>query len=191
MPSPRIVRSLAVAAVLTTAAGGTVTTVSANARTGATTSAAATTTTLRLDGIGPLKLGMTRTAALRTGWLSNPGKGCELGGPPLPVVYRLKGKAAPSGVSGTVQFDRGKLTVMSFDTGVTTAANVTVGVTTVSQMVARYRAKGLKAKATFDSTFGGTFVEVSRTTGGQSVIGAFAAGKRITSLALPTVPVCE
>ncbi|MCW3039717.1 MAG: hypothetical protein JWM31_1622, partial [Solirubrobacterales bacterium] len=152
-------------------------------------SAAAAPQTLRLDGIGPLKLGMTRTAAVRTGWLSGRGTGCPLGGPPLPITYRLRGRAAPAGVTGTAQFEGGRLRVLSFSAGVRTAAGVTVGVTTPTQMVARYRARGFAAKASFSSTFQGTFVDVTRR--GASVIGAFAEGKRVTSLALPAVPVCD
>ena len=50
-------------------------------------------TTLRLDGVGPLKLGMRVTAARQTGWLAGRRTGCPLGGPPLPVTYRLSGRA--------------------------------------------------------------------------------------------------
>lgn len=145
--------------------------------------------TLRLDGIGPLKLSMTRTAAVKTGWLSGRGTGCPLGGTPLPITYRLRGHAAPKGVTGTAQFEHGKLTVLTFSAGVRTTAGITVGASTTSQMVSAYKAKGFKAKASFSGTFGGTFVDVTKS--GGAVIGAFAEKKVISELALPGVPVCE
>jgi hypothetical protein len=150
---------------------------------------AASVTTLRLDGIGPLKLGMTRTAAVRTGWLSNRGTGCELAGPPLAITYRLDGAAAPAGLAGSAEFNGGKLTSLSFVKGVRTAAGVVVGTTTTAQMVSRYRAKGYRAKATFSPTFGATFVDVTKN--GRHVIGGFATGKVVTDLAIPRIQVCE
>jgi hypothetical protein len=150
---------------------------------------AASTTTLRLDGIGPLKLGMSRTAAVKTGWLSNRGTGCELAGPPLPIAYQLKGAAAPKGLTGSAEFNGGKLTSLSFRKGVRTAAGVVVGTTTTAQMVSRYKAKGYKAKATFSSLFGGTFVDVTKN--GKHVIGGFAPGKVVRDLAIPDIGTCE
>ena len=77
---------------------------------------------VQLDGIGPLKLGMRVTAARQTGWLSERRTGCPLGGPPLPVTYRLSGRRAPAGVRGVAEFDRGRLTGLSFTRGVRTTA---------------------------------------------------------------------
>ncbi len=145
--------------------------------------------TLRLDGIGPLKLGMTRAAAVKTGWLSHRGTGCELGGPPLPITYRLRGAAAPKGLSGVAEFNGGKLTSLDFRKGVRTAAGVVVGTTTAAQMVSRYKARGFTAKATFSSLFGGTFVDVKKN--GARVIGGFATGKVVTDLAIPGIQTCE
>lgn len=144
---------------------------------------------LRLDGIGPLKLGMSRTAALATGWLSNRGTGCKLGGPPFAITYRLRGAKAPAGLRGSVEFNRGKLTDMAFTRGVRTVTGVTVGVTTASRMAARYRSAGFSATAAFDNTFQGTFVRVMR--GGKDVLGAFADKSVIDTLAIPRVSVCE
>ncbi len=149
------------------------------------------TTLLRLDGIGPLKLGMTRTAAVQTGWLASRHTGCPLGGPPLPIGYRLTGPNAPPGTSGNAEFDQGRLRVLSFTRGVRTAAGVVVGRTTTSQMVADYRRAGFVATAQFDSTFQGTFVNVRRRGHSASVIGGFATHTKITTLAIPAVAVCE
>ncbi len=152
------------------------------------TSAGAT-TTLRLDGVGPLKLGMKATAARQTGWLADRRPGCELGGPPLPVTYRLTGRRAPGGIRGVAEFNRGRLTGLSFSRGVRTAAGVTVGVTTAARMVARYRAAGFSASARYDATFQGTFTNVRR--GTRNVLGGFGEGAVVSFLAIPSVPVCE
>ena len=152
-------------------------------------SAAGEPTTLRLDGIGPLKLGMKVTAARQTGWLAQRGSGCPLGGPPLPVTYRLIGRRAPAGVRGVAQFDRGRLTNLSFTRGVRTVAGVTVGRTTSARMVARYRAAGFGAAAGFDSTFQGTFTTVGH--GKRQLLGGFGETDVVSVLAIPSVPVCE
>lgn len=144
---------------------------------------------LRLDGIGPLRLGMSRADAVATGWLSDPGPGCELGGPPLPVVYKLKGPKAPAGIAGTAQFDRGTLRVLAFSSGVRTSFGVAIPGGTVAKLLQRARASGLSATSLYDQTFAGTFVTVNR--GGRQVLGAFAEKSAIGTLAVPYVPVCE
>jgi hypothetical protein len=148
-------------------------------------------TLLRLDGIGPLKLGMSRLAALDTGWLGSRGTGCELGGPPLPITYKFTGAQAPDGIDGSVEFNRGKATNFSFDGGVRTAAGVVPGKTTVTSMVTRYRNAGFKASARYDRVFQGTFVSVKRTKGGKQVIGGFGDGKVLDTIGIPYVPTCD
>jgi len=150
---------------------------------------AAAATVLHLDGIGPLRLGMARTAALATGWLANRAPGCELASP-RPITYRFTGRRSPAGLRGTAQFEGGVLTNLSFTRGVRTAAGVRVGRTTTGRMVARYRKAGFIASARFDRTFQGTFVTVRRRNG-RRVLGAFARGRAITTIGLPVVPVCE
>lgn len=150
--------------------------------------AATAPTTMRLDGIGPLKLGMTRTAAVKTGWLSHRRSGCPLGGTP-PVTYRLSGPAAPKGLGAFVEFTGGRLSDMTFTKGVRTTRGVTVGRTTVTTMVRVYRTAGYPTSARYDPTFQGTFVTVRRK--GKAVLGAFATGTRIQSLAIPNVSACE
>src|SRR5687768_7148457 len=95
-------------------------------------------TRISLKGIGPLKIGMTETAARATGWLSARRPGCELERP-RPTSYRLTGAKAPAGVRATVDFSRGRLRSFTFTAGVRTAQDVAPGKTTVSQMVRRYR----------------------------------------------------
>ncbi len=146
------------------------------------------TTVLRLDGIGPLRLGMTRTAALATGWLAGRSSGCPLGGTP-PITYRFTGPKAPRAISGSAEFDNDRLSTMSFTRGVRTSTGVTVRRTTTARMVARYRAAGFTAAARFQSTFQGTFVRVRRH--GRDVVGGFADGRVLTILAIPAVAVCE
>jgi hypothetical protein len=144
---------------------------------------------LRGDGIGPLKLGMTRTAAVATGWLAHRSLGCELAGPNRPIVYKLVGAKAPKGVRGTAEFEQGRLRNLSFTKGVHTRAGVVVGKTTTALMVKDYRVFGFKATAQFMSVFNGTFVFVKRK--GHFLIGGFAAHRVVTTLAIPVVPVCE
>lgn len=146
-------------------------------------------TLLRLDGIGPLRLGMTRQAAVATGWLAKRGTGCPLGGPPLPVTYRVDGPKAPAAVDGTAEFSGDRLRSLVFGGGVRTAAGVVVGSTTAAQMVARYRAAGLGARSQYDDTFVGTFVTIGRK--GKQVMGGFAEKGPVTLLGIPFVPLCE
>ena len=154
----------------------------------ATAAAGPATTVLRLDGIGPLHLGMTRTAAVATGWLAARSSGCPLGGTP-PITYRFTGAKAPRAIKGSVEFANNRMTTMSFTGGVRTSTGVTVGRTTAARMVARYRAAGFTASARFDSTFQGTFVRVRRH--GHDVVGGFADAGAVTIVAIPTVSVCE
>jgi len=144
---------------------------------------------LRLDGIGPLHLGMTRRAALATGWLAGRSPGCELAGTPRPVTYRLTGPAAPTGLTGTAEFANEKLRNLAFTRGVRTATGIEVGRTTAPQMVRRYRAAGFTATARYDATFQGTFVGVVRA--GKPLIGGFAEHGTLEILAIPAVTVCE
>lgn len=146
------------------------------------------TTVVRLDGIGPLQLGMTRTAAVATGWLAGRSSGCPLGGTP-PITYRFTGAKAPKAIKGSVEFVNGRLSAMSFTRGVRTSTGVTVGRTTTARMVARYRAAGFTASARFDRTFQGTFVRVRRH--GRDVVGGFGEGSVVTIVAIPAVAVCE
>jgi hypothetical protein len=147
-------------------------------------------TLLRLDGIGPLSLGMSRMAALDTGWLSNRSTGCELGGKPYPIGYKLKGAQAPAGLDGIAEFNDGKLSTLVFDGGVRTATGVVPGKTTVAQMVKRYRDAGFKASARYDEVFAATFVRVKRT-GGKQVIFGYASGTVVDTVGIPFIPFCE
>ena len=147
-------------------------------------------TLLRLDGIGPLKLGMSRSAGLDTGWLSNRMTGCELGGKPYPIGYNLKGSQAPAGIDAFAEFAGGTLRTMTFRGGVRTATGVVPGKTTSAGMVRRYRDAGFKASARYDATFAGTFVTVRRQSG-KRVLGGFAEGSVVGTLGIPYVPLCE
>jgi hypothetical protein len=154
----------------------------------ATAAAGPATTVLRLDGIGPLHLGMAAPAAVATGWLAGRSSGCPLGRTP-PVTYRFTGARAPRAIRGSVEFTDNRLTAMSFTGGVRTSTGVTVGRTTAARMVARYRGAGFTASARFDSTFQCTFVRVRRR--GHDVVGAFADAGAVTIVAIPAVSVCE
>lgn len=145
---------------------------------------------LHLDRLGPLKLGMLRSDAVDTAWISNRRPGCELGGPPLPIVYRLRGPRAPSATVGSVEFTGGRLRTVLVSRGARTALGIRVRRSTVTDMVSRYRAAGYDATAQYIDTFQGTFVYVKRA--GRQVLGGFASGGSvITLLGIPFVPVCE
>jgi len=145
-------------------------------------------TLLRLNGIGPLKLGMKQSAAVSTGWLGHRAKGCELASP-RPVTFTFTGPNAPANVRGLVQFQNRKLTSISTRHGVHTATGVTVGTTTSSQMVTDYTNAGFTASAAFNPTFGGTFTTVKRN--GKAVIQGFGTHQKVTLLAIPAVQVCD
>ena len=152
------------------------------------TSAMGAETTMTLNSMGPLKLGMKRSAALKTDWLSNRGNGCELGGTPYPIDYRTAGASAPKGLKAFVEFTSDRLTSISATAGVRTPVGVRIG-TTVTNMVTRYRAAGYGATQAYSDVFGGTFVRVTKR--GKQVLGAFALKRKVTTLAIPSVPVCE
>ena len=146
-------------------------------------------TTLRLDGIGPLKLGMKRSAALATGWLAGRRPRCPLGGAPIPLVYTLTGVKAPHAVAGTAEFDHDRLKYLVLTRGVRTTAGVTVRTTTLAGMKKRYRQAGYGATSAYSQTFGGTFVAVTKA--GHHVIAGFGRATRVTTLAVPVVPLCD
>jgi hypothetical protein len=150
---------------------------------------ASSTAVLRLDGIGPLHLGMTRTAALATGWLGQRGNGCELGGRPFPITYRFTGAKAPHGIAGVAEFWHNELADLSFTRGVRTSTGVTVGRTTTKRMVTRYRQAGFSASARFEEVFQGTFVTIKRD--GDEVVGGFGEHGVIITVAIPAIAVCE
>ncbi len=176
MPNRRARRMTAVLCIA--AAGLTMSTASASAS-----------TLLRLNGIGPVKIGMLRTAALGTGWLSDRSTGCKLGGTPYPIGYRLHGPSAPSGLVGNVESRSGHVRNIVVTRNARTAVGVTVRKTTFAGMVTRYRNAGYTATAAFDSTFQGTFVTVKKA--GKTVITGFGSGQKVTSLGVPYIPVCE
>jgi hypothetical protein len=149
---------------------------------------AAATTVLRQDGIGPLKLGMSTAAALKTGWLAHRGKGCELDAS-RPIFYTFTGRHAPAGLRGSANFRHGKLDNIAVSHGARTGVGVTVGVTSARRMTQRYRALGFTATMRFESVFQATFVTVTRHH--KPVIGGLAEGSTITQLAIPSIQVCE
>lgn len=145
--------------------------------------------TLHRDRLGPLRLHMSRAAALDTGWLSNRRSGCELGGPPLPIDYRLRGPEAPSAVVGSAEFTGGRLRTIVVTRGVRTTLGIRVRRSTVGEMVARYRRAGYAASAQYIDTFQATFVNVKR--GSRWVLGGYAPHGVVTMLGIPYIPVCE
>lgn len=146
-------------------------------------------TLLRLDGVGPLELGMARSLALGTGWLSDRRSGCPLGGRPYPIGYSLDGPVAPPAIRGQAEFVDGRLRTLTFAKGVRTATGVVPGRTTWRKMVVRYRKAGFRVSARYDEVFRGTFVQVKRR--GELVMVGFAERKVVASLGIPFIPLCE
>ena len=145
-------------------------------------------TTLRLDGIGPLKLGMTRAAAVKTGWLSHKALGCELARP-RPVVYGLDGGNAPRSLKGSLIFESGRLTRISITSGARTKLGVTPGKTTVRRMISVYRRAGYRVSRRYDEGFRATFITIQRR--GQQVLSGFAERRVVNRVSIPFTPVCE
>ena len=152
------------------------------------TPASAATTTLRQDGIGPLTLGMTRTAALKTGWLSDRVAGCPLV-LPRPVTYSLRGPKAPSGLRGTAEFSSGVLTNVSVTRGAQTALGIRPHHNSALGMVRTYRRAGYTATAEFAPDFGVTFVRIMR--GGANRFGAVQTGATLDQISIPSTATCE
>lgn len=142
---------------------------------------------LRLNGIGPLSLGMSRPTAIATGWLANRSLGCELASP-RPVVYSLTGPRAPRGIAGSVSFVGEKLVSVSIRRGAQTGLGIAPGRSTVRAMVATYRSHGFRVTNRYEATFQARFVTASRA--GQT-IGAVASKSTIDSLGIPHIDVCE
>lgn len=143
---------------------------------------------LNSEGVGPLRLGMSLSAALRTGWLADRGRGCPLASP-VPTTYRLAGPHAPRTIRGDAEFLKGRLTNMSFTRGIRTTNGITLARSTTGQMISRFKGEGFDVLSEFDSTFDGTFVAVRR--GSHMLIGGFAPKRKLTILGIPNVPVCE
>lgn len=153
----------------------------------ATAAGSAATPLMRLRGIGPVQLGMTRPAAVSTGWLAHKTLGCELASP-RPVVFQFDGPKAPAGLKGSASFVGGKLVNISFRSGVHTRLGIRPGVSTVGAMIRAYRRGGFRVTNVFDSTFQARFITATR--GGRS-IGAVASGAVIDTIAVPRIEVCE
>ena len=147
-------------------------------------------TLLRLDGIGPLKLGMARMVALDTGWLNDRQTGCPLGGKPYPIGYALNGASAPAAIDARAEFVDQKLQTITASKGVRTATGVVPGKTTWASMVTRYRNAGFKVSARYDDVFQLTFVHVKRK-GGKPVMTGIAENKIVDSVGVPFIPLCE
>ncbi|MFN8110451.1 MAG: hypothetical protein U0Y82_11500 [Thermoleophilia bacterium] len=154
---------------------------------GALPAMAAAPARLRFTGIGPLKVGMTLAHARATGWIAHPTNGCELAAP-RPVVYRLDGRRAPAGLSGEVQFDSGRLSLVVVSAGARTALGTQAG-TPWRTMVRRYSAAGFTVTAKFDTTFQQRFVDVSRR--GHLMLQATTKGRLVADLAVPNLAFCE
>ncbi len=125
---------------------------------------AASPSTLRLDGIGSLRLGMTRSAAYATGVLRSSSQIC-LDRKSPPVAYVSDGPRATPGVKVTAYFPSGRnsrLTHLIASSGATTELGIRPGVSTAAQMIARYRRAGYAVKTQWIDDLGLTLVNVSR-----------------------------
>lgn len=82
---------------------------------------------LRLDGIGPLMLGMSEADAEATGWLSNrSAPWCPFAGTEDPT-WDLAGPSAPAGVDGYLIFREGEIDQVVIRSGTTTDEGIGAG----------------------------------------------------------------
>lgn len=145
-------------------------------------------TTVRNNGIGPLKIGMKRSAALKTGWLSGRAPGCELA-IPAPITYQLNGPDAPAPIEGSAEFNRHRLTSLVFSKGVKTKTKVIPGRTSIRRAASLLRRGGYKARTRYDDTFQVTFLTATRKR--RQRFGGYAEKRRLQVLGVPYVPLCE
>lgn len=153
--------------------------------------ASAATPRLRLDGIGPLTLGMTTSQAVATGWLATPQPGCELESP-RPVGYSLRGSSAPAGLRGSVIFRSGRLSEVIVDKGARTITGVRPGVTTARAMIVAYRRAGYWVTSVYEPVFQTRFITARR--GGKTIVGiapGISTAKVVGSLGVPGITACE
>lgn len=156
-----------------------------------TATASAATPRLRLNGIGPLTIGMTKSQALATGWIANQQLGCELASP-RPRVLDFTGPNAPAGLQGSVSFQRGTLTDITIARGAITRTGVQPGVTTARRMIRAYRDAGFVVTSRFDPVFQARFTTAYR--GGKTIVGLSLGSSRnrvLRSVSVPFVPLCE
>jgi hypothetical protein len=146
-------------------------------------------TTIRFDGIGPLRLGMTTERAVATGVLRSHAETCLDGPVPLPVTYASDGPKAAPGAGYTAYFRSDRLTTIVFYRGVHTRLRIRPGVSTGAQMAARYRRAGYTVRTYWRREFLGTFVDVLRR--GRVVMTGFSQrGRPLTVVAIPSYPRC-
>lgn len=123
-------------------------------------------TTLRFDGIGAIRLGMTRNAAYKTGLIRSHADTCLDGKKPLPVSYGSDGPKAAPGSRFTSYFRggrNGRLMHIFVTAGVRTELGIRPGVSTASEMMRVYRRAGYTVRARTRPDFAGvTFVDVLR-----------------------------
>ncbi len=121
-------------------------------------------TTLRFDGIGAIRLGMTRNAAYKTGLIRSHSDTCLDGKKPLPVSYGSDGSRAAPGSRFTSYFKggrNGRLTHILAIAGVRTELGIRPGVSTASEMIKVYRRARYTVRTRTRPDFAGvTFVDV-------------------------------
>jgi hypothetical protein len=154
-------------------------------------------TTIRFDGIGPLRIGMTRDEVRATGWFRSTSTSytCFTNPLPLPTFASPDGPRAAPGATLTAYFrgGDGTLTHIMFANGARTALGIRPGLSTGLQMVAAYRRAGFTVRTSFHSEYNGTFVDVVRR--GRVVMTGLAPrrlGDRIPlmTVAIPTYFTC-
>ena len=121
-------------------------------------------TTLRLDGIGPLRLGMTRNAAYKTGVIRSHSDTCLDRKKPLPISYGSDGPRVAPGAKFISYFRggrNGRLTHIFASSGVRTQLGIRPGVSTAPEMIRAYRRAGYTVRSRTRRDFAGvTFLDV-------------------------------
>lgn len=155
-------------------------------------------TTLRLDGIGALRLGMTRNTAYKTGLIRTHSETCLDRKKPLPISYGSDGPKAAPGSRFTAYFKggrNGRLTHILATAGVRTELGIRPGVSTVSQLTKAYRRAGFTIRTRTRRDFAGvTFVDVlsRRSVVMTALVNGSARSKTpLAGIAIPTYFDCR
>lgn len=155
-----------------------------------TTSPAQPSLTLGLDGIGPLKIGMSESAAENTGWLSDRQvPWCPFASETDPS-YQLEGPEAPAELDGLVIFMEGSLNQIVVRAGAATGEGIGIGTSTLDDLTEAYGTRGYQVDSYSRFEDYDDFATVNR--GDEThLMAALGSGGEISLLGVPHLSVCD
>ena len=146
------------------------------------------------DGLGPLRLGMSRSDALDSGWLGEPQETCSdmIGGGAAPgeYAYMLDGPQAPEGLSGSVEISDDEITTI----GVSKSVAMPNGVTFDSAWDATRAMETLQSagyRVSVTSTFEPEDSATATSPDGAEFGFYFSDARGSASVAIPTMSICD